>query len=58
MDESTVVEATQTQPSESLIRETPGRAGRSPDNDGTHRHYRTARVRQARREGGREEPAW
>lgn len=29
----------------------------SPDNDGTHRYYRTVRVRQARREGGREEPA-
>jgi hypothetical protein len=29
----------------------------SPDNDGTHRYYRTVRVRQARREGRREEPA-
>jgi len=41
----------------------PGSASRpdlvvsSPDYDGTHRHYRTVRVRQARREGGREEPA-
>lgn len=31
--------------------------GKPPDNDGTHRNYRTVRVRQARREGGREEPA-
>jgi transposase len=37
--------------------ETPGRAASSPDNDGTRRHDRTARVRLARREGVREEPA-
>jgi hypothetical protein len=36
---------------------TPGRAASSPDNDGTRRHDRTARVRLARREGAREEPA-
>ncbi len=35
----------------SLIRETPGRAASSPDNDGTGRYCQTARVRQARREG-------
>jgi hypothetical protein len=33
------------------------RVASSPDNDGTRRYCRTARVRQARREGGREEPA-
>ncbi len=41
----------------SLTREVPGRAASSPDNDGTSRHYRMGRVRQARQEGGREEPA-
>ncbi len=34
----------------SLIRETPGRVGSSPDNDGTCRYYQTVRARQARRE--------
>ena len=38
----------------SLILETQGRVGSSPDNDGASRHYQTARVRQARREGVRE----
>ena len=33
------------------------RVGSSPDNDGTDRHCQTVRVRQARREGVREEPA-
>lgn len=33
------------------------RLASSPDNDGTGQYYRMARVRQARREGGREEPA-
>jgi hypothetical protein len=33
-----------------------GRAVSSPDNDGTGRHCQTIRVRQARREGVREEP--
>jgi hypothetical protein len=42
---------------DSLIRGTPGRVGSSPDNDGARRHCQTARVRQARREGVREEPA-
>ena len=42
----------------SLIRETPGRVASSPDNDGTCQHYRMVRARQARREGGREEPAF
>ena len=37
----------------SLIRETPGEGGSSPDNDGTGRHCQTARVRQARRRGVR-----
>lgn len=41
----------------SLIRETPVRVASSPDNDGTVRHCQTDRVRQARREGAREEPA-
>jgi len=41
----------------SPTRETPGRVASSPDNDGTRRHDRTARVRLARREGVREEPA-
>jgi hypothetical protein len=41
----------------SLTREVPGRAASSPDNDGTPRHYRMGRARQARQEGGREEPA-
>jgi hypothetical protein len=41
----------------SLTRETPVRVGSSPDDDGTRRNYRTAWVRQAKREGGREEPA-
>ena len=41
----------------SLIRETPGRVGSSPDNDGTGRYCQTARVRLARRKGVREEPA-
>lgn len=40
----------------SLIRETPGRVESSPDNAGTRRHFQTAWVRQARREGVREEP--
>jgi hypothetical protein len=34
----------------SLTREVPGKVGSSPDNDGTRRNDRTARVRQARRE--------
>jgi hypothetical protein len=34
-----------------------GKGGSSPDNDGTRRHYRTARVRLARSEGVREEPS-
>ena len=42
---------------DSLIRETPGRVGSSPDNDGARRHCQTARVRQARPEGVREKPA-
>ena len=42
----------------SSIRETPGRAASSPDNDGTRQHCRMARARQARREGAREEPAF
>jgi hypothetical protein len=33
------------------------KGGSSPDNAGTGRHCQTARVRQARRAGGREEPA-
>jgi retron-type reverse transcriptase len=33
-----------------------GRVGSRPDNDGTGRNHQTARVRQARREGVREEP--
>ncbi len=37
----------------SLILETQGWVGSSPDNDGTGRHRQTARVRQARREGVR-----
>jgi hypothetical protein len=41
----------------SLIRETPVRVGSSPDDDGTGRYCQTARVRQARRKGVREEPA-
>jgi len=41
----------------SLIRETPEKAGSSPDNDGTIRYRQTGRVRQARREGAREKPA-
>ena len=40
-----------------LIRGTPVMLVSSPDNDGTGQYYRMARVRQARREGGREEPA-
>jgi hypothetical protein len=34
-----------------------GKGGSSPDNDGTGRYCQTTRVRQARREGVREEPA-
>ena len=41
----------------SLSQETTARAGSSPDNGGTCRDFRTVRVRLARREGGREEPA-
>lgn len=41
----------------SLTRETLVRVASSPDNDGTVRHCQTDRVRQARREGVREEPA-
>lgn len=41
----------------SLIRETSVRVVSSPDNDGAIRHCQTDRVRQARREGVREEPA-
>jgi hypothetical protein len=41
----------------SLIRETPVRAASSPDNAGTDQHHRMVRVRQARQEGVREEPA-
>ena len=33
-----------------------GEGGSSPDNDGTGRHCQTARARQARQEGVREEP--
>ena len=33
-----------------------GEGGSSPDNAGTGRHCQTARARQARRKGGREEP--
>ena len=42
----------------SLILETQGRAGSSPDNDGTGRHYQTARVRQARRKGATKVNQW
>jgi len=38
----------------SLVRETPGRAGSSPDKAGTYRYCQMVRVRQARREGARE----
>jgi hypothetical protein len=41
----------------SLTRGTPGRAGSSPDNDGTVWDCQTGRARLARREGVREEPA-
>ena len=41
----------------SLVLEAQGAGGSSPDNDGTGRYCQTARVRQARREGVREEPA-
>ena len=41
----------------SLIRETPVRVGSSPDNAGTAWYCQTGRVRLARREGVREEPA-
>jgi hypothetical protein len=41
----------------SPIRETPVRAASSPDNAGTDQHHRMVRVRQARQEGVREEPA-
>jgi hypothetical protein len=41
----------------SPIREAPVRAASSPDNAGTDQHYRMVRVRQARQEGVREEPA-
>lgn len=41
----------------SSSREMPVRAESSPDNDGTRWHCQTARVRQARRKGAREEPA-
>ena len=34
------------------------RAGSSPDNDGTGRHYQTARVRQARRKGATQVNQW
>ncbi|GAA4025389.1 hypothetical protein GCM10023063_02270 [Arthrobacter methylotrophus] len=40
----------------SLTRETPVRVESSPDNAGTGQYYRMVRVRQARREGVREEP--
>ncbi len=40
----------------SLTLETQGKVVSSPDNDGTDRHCQTVRVRQARREGAREEP--
>lgn len=40
----------------SLNRETPVRVASSPDNAGTGQYYRMVRVRQARREGVREEP--
>jgi len=39
----------------SLTLGTQGRAGSSPDDDGTSRHYQTIRVRQARREGVRKQ---
>lgn len=41
----------------SLNQKTLVRAASSPDNAGTVQHYRMGRVRQARREGVREEPA-
>jgi hypothetical protein len=41
----------------SLSRETPVRVASSPDNAGTGQYYRMVRVRQARQEGVREEPA-
>ncbi len=41
----------------SLTVEVHGRVGSRPDNAGTVRHRQTGRVRQARREGVREEPA-
>jgi hypothetical protein len=40
-----------------LIREAPVRVASSPDNAGTGQYYRMVRVRQARQEGVREEPA-
>ena len=40
-----------------LIREAPVRVASSPDNAGTDQHHRMVRVRQARQEGVREEPA-
>ena len=40
-----------------LTRETPGRVGSSPDNDGMGQHCQIAQVRQVRREGVRKEPA-
>ena len=42
----------------SLILETQGRAGSSPDKDGTGRNYQTARVRQARRKGVTQVNQW